>query len=289
MTVKIGWIGLGHMGLPMATNLYKAGYDVKVWNRSLGKAIESGLPYVESLEDLLEDRDVIITMLFDSSSVEEVYQKIINSGKSIKGKVFIDMTTIYPETAKRIAEMLIKEGAEFLEAPVIGSVIPAEKGLLTIVVSGDKEIFERYYDIFSVLGKQIFYLGDYGMASTMKLVNNTVLGNFLSSLCEALVLAEKSGISRKMALSVLANGAGKSMILDAKMEKLLNEDYQTHFSVNLIHKDLSYAVDLAQEVKVPIVITSTSHQLYNGARAYNLGDLDFSAVLEVYKKLSNLS
>jgi len=287
--VKIGWIGLGHMGLPMATNLYKAGYDVKVWNRSLGKAIESGLPYVESLEDLLEDRDVIITMLFDSSSVEEVYQKIINSGKSIKGKVFIDMTTIYPETAKRIAEMLIKEGAEFLEAPVIGSVIPAEKGLLTIVVSGDKEIFERYYDIFSVLGKQIFYLGDYGMASTMKLVNNTVLGNFLSSLCEALVLAEKSGISRKMALSVLANGAGKSMILDAKMEKLLNEDYQTHFSVNLIHKDLSYAVDLAQEVKVPIVITSTSHQLYNGARAYNLGDLDFSAVLEVYKKLSNLS
>ncbi len=287
--MKIGWIGLGHMGLPMATNLHKAGYEIKVWNRNLKKAEESGLPYVETIKELLKDSEVIITMLFDSKSVEEVYSKIISTGIELKGKVFIDMTTIYPDTAKKIAELLIKEGAEFLEAPVIGSVIPAKKGLLTIVVSGDEKVFDKYKEIFNILGKEIFYMGDYGTASTMKLVNNTVLGNFLSALCEAIILAEKAGIPRQTALKVLSHGAGKSMVLDAKMDKILNENYQTHFSVNLIHKDLGYAVDLAQEVKVPVMLSSVSRQLYNTARAYDLGDLDFSAVLEVYKKLSNIS
>ncbi len=289
MKRKIGWIGLGHMGLPMAKNLYKAGYDVKVWNRSIQKAIDSGLPYVEKLEELLDDREVIITMLFDSASVEEVYEKILSSGKNIEGKVFIDMTTIYPETAKRIAEELLKRKAEFLEAPVIGSVIPAKKGLLTIVVSGDKKIFEKYIDIFNILGKEIFYMGDYGVASTMKLVNNTVLGNLLAILCEAIIFAEKAGINRETAINILSHGAGKSMVLDAKKEKLLHENYETHFSVNLIHKDLSYALQLAQNVKTPLMITSTSRELYNGARAHDLGDLDFAAVLEMYKKLSNVS
>jgi len=123
----------------------------------------------------------------------------------------------------------------------------------------------------------------------MKLVNNTVLGNFLTALCEAVILAEKSGIPREKAIKVLSHGAGKSMILEAKKDKLLHENYDTHFSVNLIHKDLGYAVDLGQEKKVPLLITSTSHQFYNSARAYNLGDLDFSAVLEIFKKLSNIS
>ena len=289
MRRKIGWIGLGHMGLPMAKNLYKAGYDIKVWNRSIQKAIDSGLPYVEKLEDLLDDREIIITMLFDSTSVEEVYEKILRSGKNIEGKVFIDMTTIYPETAKRIAEELLKRKAEFLEAPVMGSVIPAKKGLLTIVVSGDKKIFEKYIDIFNILGKEVFYMGDYGVASTMKLVNNTVLGNLLAILCEAIIFAEKAGIDRETAINILSHGAGKSMVLDAKKEKLLHENYETHFSVNLIHKDLSYALQLAQNVKTPLMITSTSRELYNGARAHDLGDLDFAAVLEMYKKLSNVS
>ncbi len=286
---KIGWIGIGHMGLPMAKNLSKAGYDVKVWNRTLEKAKESGLPYVETIEELVKDRDIIITMLFGSESVKEVYKKIFETGVDISGKTFIDMTTIHPDTAKEIAEELLKRKAEFLEAPVIGSVIPAKKGLLTIVVSGDKEIFEKNIDIFNILGKEIFFMGDYGIASTMKLVNNTVLGNLLATLCEALVFAEKAGIKRETALKVLSHGAGKSMVLDAKMEKLLHENYETHFSVNLIHKDLSYALDLSRKTKNVLAMTSVSRELYNSARANNLGDLDFSAVLEIYKKLSGIS
>ena len=286
---KIGWIGLGHMGLPMAKNLSKAGYDVKVWNRTLEKAKESGLPYVEDIEQLLDDREVIITMLFGSESVKEVYKKIFSSGKDISGKTFIDMTTIHPETAKEIAEELLKRKADFLEAPVIGSVIPAKKGLLTIVVSGDEEAYNRHSDIFNILGKEIFFLGDYGTASTIKLVNNTVLGNILVIICEAVIFAEKAGINRETTLKILSHGAGKSMVLDAKMEKILHENYETHFSVNLIHKDLSYALDLSQKKQNPLIITAVSRELYNSAKANHLGELDFAAVLEVYKKLSGIS
>ncbi len=286
---KIGWIGLGHMGLPMAKNLSKAGYDVKVWNRTLEKAKESGLPYVEDVEQLLDDREVIITMLFGSESVKGVYKKIFSSGKDISGKTFIDMTTIHPETAKEIAEELLKRKADFLEAPVIGSVIPAKKGLLTIVVSGDEEVYNRHSDIFNILGKEIFFLGDYGTASTIKLVNNTVLGNILVIICEAVIFAEKAGINRETTLKILSHGAGKSMVLDAKMEKILHENYETHFSVNLIHKDLSYALDLSQKKQNPLIITAVSRELYNSAKANHLGELDFAAVLEVYKKLSGIS
>ncbi len=284
---KIGWIGLGNMGLPMAKNLLNAGFDVKVWNRTLQKAKESGLPYANSLEEIVKDRDVIITMLFDSEASLEIYSKIANL--DIEGKVFIDMTTVHPDTAKKIAEMLMKKNAEFLEAPVIGSVIPAQQGMLTIVVSGDENIYKENLDIFSVLGKKIFFFGDYGNASTMKLINNCVLGSFLNVLCEALTFIKKTGLDEKKALEVLENGAGKSMVLDAKKEKLLKEDYSTHFSTNLIHKDLSYALDVANKIGTVLPFSALSREMYNSAKTNNLGDLDFSAVLEVFKKLSNIS
>ncbi len=285
---KIGWIGLGHMGLPMARNLKNAGYDVHVWNRDIEKAEKSGLPYKESLEELIKEKDIIITMLFDSKSVEEVYKKIFDTCKNIEKKVFIDMTTIHPDTAKWLAEEIIKRGGSFLEAPVLGSVIPAEKGELTIVVSGDEDVYEAHLDIFQVLGKAIFYMGNYGNASTMKLINNTVLGGFMAILAEAFAFAKKAGIDTKLALDILSNGAGQSLVLNAKKEKLLKEDYSTHFSVDLIHKDLTYALDIAQKKKYPTILTANTRELFNSARAHGLSDKDFCAILEVFKKLSNM-
>jgi len=159
MSKKIGWIGLGHMGLPMAINLKNAGFDIKVWNKTIEKAKNSGLPYTETLEELIKDREIIITMLYDSNSVLDIYSKIIKN--NIENKLFIDMTTVHPETAKNIANMIIKNEAYFLEAPVIGSVIPAQKGVLTILISGDENIYKNNLDIFSALGKEIFFIGDY--------------------------------------------------------------------------------------------------------------------------------
>ncbi|WP_297473522.1 NAD(P)-dependent oxidoreductase [Persephonella sp.] len=286
--MKIGWIGLGHMGVPMANNLHKAGFDLKVWNRTLSKAKQSGLPYVEKLEDLLSDREIIITMLFGSDSVEEIYSAIINSKISLKGKIFIDMTTIHPETAKKTAEKVIKSGADFLEAPVLGSVKPAQEGKLTIVVSGDKETFEKCRKIFETLGENIFYLGDYGKASTMKLINNTVLGSFMSVISEALIFGKKAGLDPENVVEILSKGAGKSGILEAKKENLLKSDYTTHFSVSLLHKDICYALDIAKSINYPAVMTTQTFNLLNSAKANNLSDKDFSSIIEIYKKLSNL-
>ncbi|WP_297455593.1 NAD(P)-dependent oxidoreductase [Persephonella sp.] len=286
--LKIGWIGLGHMGLILAKNLHEAGYDIKVWNRTVSKARESGLPYEENLIKLIKERDIIITMLFGSQSSEEVYQEIVNSGANLKGKIFIDLTTIHPETARKIAELLISNGAEFIEAPVIGSVIPAQNKELIILISGDREIFEKIEDVFKNFGKDIFYMGDYGKASTMKLINNAVLGSMMVVLSEGILFGKKAGIPLDTVVQILEKGAGNSGLLKAKKEKILKNDYSTQFSLALLHKDICYAQDIAKKLNFPAIFTGQSLNLFSSARANNLEEKDFSAIIEIYKKLSNI-
>ena len=284
--MRIGWIGLGHMGLPMAKNLSEKGFDVVVWNRTKEKAEKSGLPFVETIKELLSKSDVVITMLFGSQSVEEVYKEITKH--SIKGKIFIDMTTVHPETAKKTAELIIKNGGDFLEAPVLGSVIPAREGKLTVLVSGDSETFEKCKNIFSAVGKSIYYMGDYGNASKMKLINNTVLASFMSVISEAFTFGIKAGLEPETVMQILSDGAGKSAVLEAKKEKLLKKDYSTHFSISLIHKDICYALDIAKEYNFPALITSQTLTLLSSAKAHKLSDKDFSSIVEIYKKLGNV-
>ncbi len=286
--LRIGWIGLGHMGIILAKNLHEAGYDIKVWNRTLSKAQESGLPYEEDLIKLIKERDIIITMLFGSQSSEEVYQEIINSGANLKSKIFIDLTTIHPETAKKIAELLISNGAEFIEAPVIGSVIPAQNKELIILISGDKEIFEKTEEIFKNFGKDIFYMGDYGKASTMKLINNAVLGSMMAILSEGILFGKKAGIQLDTVVQILEKGAGNSGLLKAKKEKILENDYSTQFSLSLLHKDICYAQDIAKKINFPAIFTGQALNLYSSARANHLEERDFSAIIEIYKKLANI-
>ncbi len=286
--LRIGWIGLGHMGIILAKNLHEAGYDIKVWNRTLSKAQESGLPYEEDLIKLIKERDIIITMLFGSQSSEEIYQEIINSGINLKSKIFIDLTTIHPETAKKIAELLISNGAEFIEAPVIGSVIPAQNKELIILISGDKEIFEKTEEIFKNFGKDIFYMGDYGKASTMKLINNAVLGSMMAILSEGILFGKKAGIQLDTVVQILEKGAGNSGLLKAKKEKILENDYSTQFSLSLLHKDICYAQDIAKKINFPAIFTGQALNLYSSARANHLEERDFSAIIEIYKKLANI-
>ncbi|WP_029522081.1 NAD(P)-dependent oxidoreductase [Persephonella sp. KM09-Lau-8] len=286
--LKIGWIGLGHMGMILAKNLHEAGYDIKVWNRTVSKARESGLPYEENLVKLIKESDIIITMLFGSQSSEEVYQEIVNSGANLKGKIFIDLTTIHPETARKIAELLISNGAEFIEAPVIGSVIPAQNKELIVLISGDREIFEKTEEIFKNFGKDIFYMGDYGKASTMKLINNAVLGSMMVVLSEGVLFGKKAGIPLDTVVQILGKGAGNSELLKTKKEKILKNDYSTQFSLALLHKDICYAQDIAKNLNFPAIFTGQALNFYSSARANNLEEKDFSAIIEIYKKLANI-
>jgi len=237
---------------------------------------------------LIKESDVIITMLFGSQSSEEVYQEIVNSGANIKGKIFIDLTTIHPETARKIAELLISNGAEFIEAPVIGSVIPAQNKELIVLISGDREIFEKTEEIFKNFGKDIFYMGDYGKASTMKLINNAVLGSMMVVLSEGILFGKKAGIPLDTVVQILGKGAGNSELLKTKKEKILKNDYSTQFSLALLHKDICYAQDIAKKINFPAIFTGQALNFYSSARANNLEEKDFSAIIEIYKKLANI-
>jgi len=284
---SIGWIGLGHMGTLMAKNLANANFNVKVWNRTLSKAKESGLPFTNTLEGLVLEQDIIITMLSDAQAVEDIYERILEL--KIDGKVFIDMTTVKPETPKKLAEKLLKKNASFLEAPVIGSTNLAEKGLLTIIVSGDEEVFKECSSVFSVLGKEIFYLGDYGVANTIKLINNGVLASLMAVFSEAIATAEKSGIPIETAVKVLENGAGKSTILEYKKDKILKKDFSPQFSVKLLIKDLNYLSEILDKNFIPGTFSEQAKNLYKMAKSMGLEEEDISAIYEVMKKISGAS
>jgi len=284
---NVGLIGLGNMGTLIAKNLANANFNVKVWNRTIQKAKESGLPYTNTLEGLVLEQDIIITILSDAEAVEEVYSKILEL--PIKGKVFIDMTTVKPEIAKKLAERFLKKGANFLEAPVLGNVLLAEKGMLTILVSGDEKTYKELLGLFSVLGKEVFYLGDYGISSSLKLINNSVLATFMGALSEAIVLAEKIGINRQTTIKVLENGAGKSAVLEVKKDKILNEDYSIQFSTKLLVKDLRYFSEILDKNNLVSPYFSITNDIYKGTYINGYSENDFCSVLEILKKLNGIN
>ena len=282
--MRVGFIGLGTLGREIVKRLVSQGIEVIVWNRTREKAIELGLSYVETPSELIKQVDKVFVMVFDSQASEEVIfgkDGLVRGG--VSGKTIVDMTTNHYRYAEKAYEEIKGLGGYYLDAPVLGSVIPARKGELTILVGGDKDKFEESKPLFEKFAKTIFYVGKSGNASKLKLINNVVLGGFMQVLAEALALGEKAGFEKKLILDILESGAGKSMILDVKREKLLKEDFDTHFSIDLIHKDLHYAEDLIFELKTFSVSTQNIKSAYAIARSMGLGHMDFSAVYKIFK------
>ena len=287
--MKIGFIGLGHLGRAIAKRLVDQGVQLIVWNRTKEKAREfakeTGSEMAESPAELVGKVDRVFVIVFDSRASERVIfgEDGLASG-DIKGKTVVDMTTNHFSYAKLAYEELKKLGAFYLDAPVLGSVIPAQRGELTVVVGGDKEKFEENRSVFEKFCKNIFYVGQAGKATKVKLINNIVLGGFMDLLAEAVALAERAGISKEDILDILSAGAGKSYILDVKRKKLLEEDFSTHFSVDLIYKDLHYAQDLIKELGLFSFTTAAVKETYGLARKMGLGGLDFSAVYRIFRE-----
>ncbi len=287
--MKLGFIGLGHLGRAIAKRLIEQGEELVVWNRSLDKAREfakeTGAQVADSPADLISQVERVFVIVFDSQASEQVIfgEKGLVRG-DIKGKTVIDMTTNHFNYAKLAYQELKKYGSYYLDAPVLGSVIPAQKGELTIVVGGDEEKFRENEPIFKKFCKNIFYVGEAGKATKVKLVNNIVLGGIMDVLAEAIAMGEKAGIEKEQLIEILNTGAGKSYILDVKKKKLLEEDFSTHFSVNLIYKDLHYAQDLIKELGLFSFTASAVKETYGLARSLGFGDLDFSAVYKLIKE-----
>lgn len=282
--MPVGFIGLGNLGRAMAGRLASEGTDLLVWNRTRAKADASGLPVASSPSEVAARCDTIVLNLFHSPAVWEVLtgQTGLLAG-GIKGKTIIDTTTNHFQVVREFHHFVAMAGGSYLEAPVLGSVIPATQGTLTILISGANEDFESHRPLFDKLGKKLFFLGQPGLASKMKLINNLVLGTIMGVLAEATALAEKSGVARDQALDILGAGAGNSAILSAKRQKLLTEDFSPHFSVLAILKDLRYLEDLMREHASTSELRAASERIFAKATEAGLGEHDISAIYWLIK------
>ncbi len=284
--MRVGFIGLGNLGRAIVKRLVEQGVELFLWNRTREKALELGLAVAESPADLIKQVDRVFLIVFDSGASEEViFGKggLVEGG--VEGKTIIDMTTNHYAYASMAHEELKKLGAYYLDAPILGSVIPAQRGELTVLVGGDRQRFEENKPIFEKFCKNIFYVGEAGDASKLKLINNMVLGGFMQVLSEAIALGELAGFSREQVIQVLESGAGKSYLLEVKRKKLLERDYSAHFSVDLIHKDLHYAEDMVKDLGAFSLTTQNVKNAYALAKYLGMGDEDFCVLVELYRRL----
>jgi len=284
--MKAGFIGLGHLGKAMAKRLISENVELVVWNRTREKASDLGVKIADSPASLISEVEILFMNLFDSSAVEAVIagKEGIIKGEC-KGKIIIDTTTNHFELVMLFHEILRKHEASYLESPVLGSVVPASQGALSVLVSGDKIAFDRALPYIEKIGKNIFYLGGTTLATKMKLINNLVLGSFMATLAEAVVFGEKAGVDKTAVIDILSAGAGNSAVLNAKKEKLIKEDFAAHFSSALIYKDLHYLQDLARSLKRPLFTGSIAKELYGMTFRDGLDTMDFSAIYSILKKM----
>ena len=287
----IGFIGLGIMGKPMARNLIKAGYPLVVHNLSRGVVEElskEGAQTATNPQEVAARSEVVITMLPDSPDVELVYageQGIFAGAK--EGRLLIDMSSISPIVARKLAQQAEKQGCDMLDAPVSGGEAGAIGGALSIMIGGKALAIERAMPIFQVLGKNIVHVGDAGAGQVTKAANQMVVGTTIAIVSEALVLAAKAGVDPAKVRQALLGGFAQSKILEAHGQKMLERNFKPGFRIRLHEKDMKIALGTGAEYGVPLMVTSEVAQMMTAMRSMGNGDLDHSALVTFIEQLSS--
>lgn len=283
--MKAGFIGLGNLGRAIAGRLIEQGVELTVYNRTPEKAEGIGAAIVaDSPKEVFETTDITFLCLFDSSAVASVLMGPGGLADSGRCGIVVDITTNHFDPVMEFHGHVADQGGTYLETPVLGSVIPAAKGLLTVLASGPAEAYDTALPYLEKFGANIFHFPEQGTATRMKLVNNLVLGSLMATLAEALSLAEGIGLDKETALNVLGAGAGKSLVLDAKRQKLIEGDFSAHFSNALIYKDLHCLQDMAYEMGRPVYTGAVTKELYAETITRGLGHEDFSGVYRILSK-----
>lgn len=288
---RIGFIGLGLMGQAISRRLLQAGHPLTVWNRTAEKAkglLAAGAAWGESPRALAGISDVVISMVTDAAASEEVIcgPKGVLEGAH-PGLILIDMSSIAPERSRAIAERARKKGVPMLDAPVTGAPGVAAEGKLGIMVGGPRETFEACRPIFEKLASKIVYAGGSGMGTTLKLVNNLILGVAIHASAEALVLAGKAGLDPWSVIEITSVGGARTGAMETRGPRMVRRDFTPHFSVNNMYKDLSGALALAEQCGVPLPVASAAREILRAAKAQGKGELDSCAVLTVLEALAN--
>ena len=293
MAQVIGFIGLGIMGRPMAKNLLKAGYPLVVHSRSRGPVDEiarAGAKVGSSPRDVAAQSDVLITMLPNSPDVELVAlgrDGIIEGARP--GLLFVDMSTVSPIVSKKVDEALAAKSVKMLDAPVSGGEKGAVDGALSIMVGGDKAVFDAVLPIFQAMGKTITHLGPLGFGGFTKLANQIIVAVNLTALAEALTLAKKAGLDRELTLTALAGGLAGSKCLDQKKPNYLADAYNPGFKIDLHFKDLGLIMESARALGVPLPTTAVVQELFSALRVRGRGGLDHSGVITLLEDFAGLS
>ncbi|WP_409177360.1 NAD(P)-dependent oxidoreductase [Brevibacillus fortis] len=275
----IGWIGLGNMGIPMASNLLAAGYDVGVWNRTPGKAaplVALGATETANLSELVAQSDVLFTMVSDDDAVKAIYTGSDGLlSLPVQGKLAVDMSTISPDTSRFLAKQAKQAGLRFLDAPVSGSVGPAKEGKLVIMVGGEQADYEVAKPILDKLGKAAFYLGPNGAGTSAKLAINLLLGITVQGVSETLLFARSRCIGTEQMLDIISESAVGTPLIRGKAASILADDYPAAFALKHMAKDLR----LAHEAGVSTPLAESVNATYRHALESGLGELDLMAIL----------
>jgi 2-hydroxy-3-oxopropionate reductase len=290
MAEKVGFIGLGVMGKPMAKNLIEAGYDVVVYNRTREKAEDlasEGATVADSPKGVAEQSDIIITMLPDSPQVKEVLAGEDGVLEGVKeGALIVDMSTISPVVTEELSQKAQEKGASMLDAPVSGGDVGAIEGTLAIMVGGSEEDFERAKPLFEVMGKTVTHVGPSGTGQVVKAANQIVVALTIEAVSEALVLGSKGGVAPEKILDVLGGGLAGNKVMELKREKMLEHSFDPGFRIELHHKDLGIALAAGREYGVTLPVTAIVDQMLETLKMRGKGDRDHSAILTLIEESS---
>jgi 2-hydroxy-3-oxopropionate reductase len=291
--MKIGFIGLGIMGKPMCRNLIKAHYDLVVMDKNTEAAREIGklgAKVAYSPKEVAAEADVVITMLPNSPHVKDVVlgnSGVIEAGR--KGLTVIDMSSISPIMSREISVELEKSGIDMLDAPVSGGEPKAISGTLSVMVGGKQEIYDRYVGLLKSMASSVVRVGDIGSGNIAKLCNQIIVAINISAMSEALILAQKAGVSPELVYNAIRGGLAGSTVLDAKAPLIMDRKFEPGFRIDLHIKDLSNVLETSHNLGIPLPLSAAVMEMMQALKADGLGQEDHCSLVKYYEKLANIT
>lgn len=291
--MKIGFIGLGIMGRPMAKNLIKAGHELTVFDfnkEAVADLVSCGAAAAESNKDLASKVDVVITMVPNSPQVRAAVlgkDGVVEGAK--EGLVLIDMSSIDPTESKKIGAELAEHGIEMLDCPVSGGEPKAIDGTISVMCGGKKELFDKYYDMLMAMAGSVVYVGDLGSGNVAKLANQMIVAINIAAVSEALTFAKKAGTDPELVYQAIRGGLAGSTVMDAKAPMMLAGNYKPGFRIELHIKDLNNALNAAHAISSPAPLTAEMMEIMQFLRSEGCDKEDHSSIVKYYEKISGTS
>jgi 3-hydroxyisobutyrate dehydrogenase-like beta-hydroxyacid dehydrogenase len=290
---NLGFVGLGVMGGQMVARLMEKGHTVTGYNRTRSKAewlIEKGMKWANSPRAVCEAAEVILTMVTNSAALAAIADGPDGVLAAIgKGKILVDMSTVSPEMSRAVAAKVRQKGADMLDAPVSGSVVTLQQGKLAVMVGGRRETFDKVKPLLEDIGPKVTHVGPNGLALSMKIATNLSLAVQMLAFSEGVLLAEKSGIARDVAVDVLTHSAISSPMVQYRGPFVLQLPEEAWFDVNMMQKDMLLALEMGRKLDVPLPTTAVTNEFLTSARGMGLAKQDFAVLFDVLAKMSGVA